>query len=413
MLTKLICNGQPLTGKVVFQSVSDSSESFSILAEQNSISFSLSKQILDRLPSAAQTGNVRTINNIPPSDWDGNFLLLGSLCTSVIDGSQGNDQLSDIQVGSNSLVIFDGCYACGTCRELAQLQQDIQGCSIWINGLKDCNLYYEPAASRLWDGMLAKKTQQASSCKLIPKTADRSAEFGNAIKLLYQYKSAVAMWNYLVRTRASKTEIIQAPQDYSGFIIQTKRSQDTCGSSDALSPVLSIRVRLKSGQTVPYLEEGNLGMGLYINKVTQNTYIQYGRDTGTADLRYDDVSLQVTKDSSNSSGIGFQARFTFSLDRTAPTFMSASLKVLPVIYTPDGTYSETFCLLPQLRQWVALRPYATTIDQALQTEKNVWQIQIQWNTGTEGDSAVLHEDFYYYTAYSKYPQESDSQSISN
>ena len=62
--------------------------------------------------------------------------------------------------------------------------------------------------------------------------------------MLYQYKAVVAMWNYLVRTKSGVTQILQAPEDYSGFIIQSKRNIDSCGKSSAGTPTFRIVIRL-------------------------------------------------------------------------------------------------------------------------------------------------------------------------
>jgi hypothetical protein len=56
----------------------------------------------------------------------------------------------------------------------------------------------------------------------------RQREFGKAVKLLYQYKAVVAMWNYLVFTKARSIEVVQASETHLGFIMQSKRIIDFC-----------------------------------------------------------------------------------------------------------------------------------------------------------------------------------------
>ena len=320
----------------------------------------------------------------------------------------------------HTLSIFDGCFPCNNCSTLAQLQQDIQNCQIWINGLKDCNLYNQPAAARLWNNMLNKKVQQSISCKLDSTiTQNRSEDFGQAIKLLYQYKAVVAMWNYLVRTKSGITQILQAPQDYSGFVIQSKRNIDSCGKLSPGIPTFRVKITLSKGvdnkgQVPSYLSAASLGIGFYISKVDQNSYIEYGRDTGTAYQRNSSgVSMNILQVSyTETDSIEIQVLFVFQPTKVAASTFSASVKILPVIYKLDheqAPASTPSAIL--LSKWIALRSYATTIEQAEQAERNTWNIQTTWTIPDQNDPN-LDQDYIYYTAYSKYPEESDSLSPS-
>ena len=373
----------------------------------------LSEDVLIRYPDRAQLdGSIYTINQIQPAAWNGNFNILGSLCTSVTDTTDKEDP--EQLAGSNSLLIFDGCFSCNTCNVLAQLQEDIQNCQIWINGLKDCNLYYEPAASHMWDNMIAHKTEMPVQCH-VNKTGlqSRQEAFGQATKLFYQYKAAVAMWNYLVKNRSyRKIQIVGAPQDYSGFVVQAKNKLDTCNSdAQELPKTLKLEIRLISGQIPELLQQANRGMGIFAAYVEQNSYIQYTLDTGIGQaIQSDAVDIEITSDSNDKPLV--RALFTFDPEQPASTIFSASVKILPIVYLKGQTYQksdQTPIQAPSqqiaaitLQQWIAFRPYATTITQAQQTEKNLWKVDAYWFDSAQADT------YYYTTSYSKYPIESDS-----
>ena len=263
--------------------------------------------------------------------------------------------------------------------------------------------------------MLDKKIQQSSLCKLDSTVVNnRQHDFGMATKLLYQYKAAVAMWNYLVRSKSGMTEVLIAPQDYTGFVIQSKRNIDSCGKEVLLNPTFTVSITLQTGQTKSYLEALQCGMGFYINKVDDNTYIQYGRDTGiTRQHSSSDVQMEVSSLSYLQDGqIQLQIRFTFYPIKQAASIFSASVKILPVIYKLGYNYPsyneqgeviqtyqapQTSPVKTSLAQWVAWRARATTIQQAMQTATNRWFINTQWF-----QQVSMEQSFYYSTAYSKY-----------
>lgn len=413
MLTGIRIANSTLTGNCKLQS--DSYTQFQ--TEGSLLRLQLRQPVLTRYPSRTQlTGAIYTINQLQPASWNGNFNILGSLCTSVTDMTDSSDpqQLAS----SNALLIFDGCFSCNVCNVLAQMQEDIQNCQIWINGLKDCNLYYEPAAGHMWDNMVARKTQMPLQCHVNKDgLQDRQEAFGQATKLLYQYKAAVAMWNYLVKNRTyRKIQIVEAPQDYSGFVVQAKNKLDTC-SSDALQlpKTLRLDIQLASGQTPALLQQVQRGMGIFAAPVEENTYIQYTQDTGRGR-----PSQTITTDISVaevSGALHIQVVFTFYPTQQAPTIFSAAVKILPIVYLKGQEYQQddqTTIQAPTeqvtqitLQEWITFRPYATTIAQAQQTEKNLWTVDAYWFGSQQPDT------YYYSTAYSKYPvEESDSGSQS-
>ena len=148
--------------------------------------------------------------NTKTADYTGTLLLLGSQCISVVDSGDTTDPQST-PADNHTINIFDGCKACNDCQSVWQVIQAIQQLHIWIIGLKDCVLYYQPTAQTLWtklnQGRQSAITDQTGRCSYTPRVYNRQQQFGKATKLLYQYKAAVAMWNYLVYNMSSKMVI--------------------------------------------------------------------------------------------------------------------------------------------------------------------------------------------------------------
>lgn len=247
---------------------------------------------------------------------------------------------------------------------------------------------------------------------------DRQHDFGMATKLLYQYKAVVAMWNYLVRTKSGMTEISIAPQDYTGFVVQSKRNIDSCGKDSAGNPSFYATITLQQGQTASYLASVDCGMGFYINKIDENTYIEYGRDTGiTRQQDTNNIQMTVISVSTVSNKIQIKIRFDFHPQRCASSIFSASVKILPVVYKlgydypvydSGGQIQQTYpapsdsCSQIDLDQWIAWRSKATTVTEAMQKAKNRWFIQTKWTSDPE--ETPIEQSFYYHTSYSKYTE---------
>ena len=405
-----------------------------------SYTIALAGSVVNRTPTRSQVPDIKgvyTINNIEPFQWNGQFTIYGSACTSVVQHTDTSDPLS-VPSNTHELVIFDGCYPCPICKDLAWIQNQIQNCQIWLQGMKDANLYYQGQAAQLWSARYQSKlsNQNPVQCFVRPTSIalDRSSIFGKAIKLFYQYRQAVAMWNFLVRTKSAHVQIVSAPQDFSGFIVQTKISIDTCGGSP--QPItLQIDAILESGQcdvdssqSGGYLQKNNLGMGFYADKTQQNTYIQYGKDSGIhgkqdqgEDIQVSGISVSQQQD----GGIKVSSAFTFTPSSAAKTILSAAFKVLPVIYIKGHTYqsqdqqgqaiSHTSPGQPisklTLSQWITQRADAINITSQSHQLANRWHMCIKWQ-GSVGSGKDLQQNLYFSTAFGKYPiaDESDSQS---
>lgn len=355
---------------------------------------------------------VRSINYTSPLQT-GQFMLFGDYCTSVVQHTDKSDPMSIAD--SNTINIFDGCKSCTDCQTQWYVQSMLQECLLWLAGLKDCVLHYQPAAARLWKQMLSKRTLKIQYCGKsdIDDQNYRQREFGKAVKLLYQYKAAVAMWNYLVFTKARSLQVIQAPQSHLGFIVQSKRIIDFCDAG--ISQVkLYITATLQSGQTNSFLSEQGRIMLVYAGEVQQNTYIQYGKDTASlgGGLDTGNVSANISAD--------MQPRvncvLTFNPTRECRAVFSGSLKILPVIcqgaYNPD--YQQPSTPLIDIQTYAAAAYDACDIDLGQLTNTNRWCISLAWQF-TVGDMTATKQDTeqvtYYTSGFGLYPTRSDSQSL--
>lgn len=355
---------------------------------------------------------VRSINYTSPLQT-GQFMLFGDYCTSVVQYTDKSDPLS--AADSNTINIFDGCKSCTDCQTQWYVQSMLQECLLWLAGLKDCVLHYQPAAARLWKQMLSKRTLKIQDCGKsdIDDQNYRQREFGKAVKLLYQYKAAVAMWNYLVFTKARSLQVIQAPQSHLGFIVQSKRIIDFCDAG--ISQVkLYITATLQRGQTNQFLSEQGRVMLVYAGEVQQNTYIQYGKDTASlgGGLDTGNVSADISAD--------MQPRvncvLTFNPTQECRAVFSGSLKILPVIcqgaYNPD--YQQPSTPLIDIQTYAAAAYDACDIDLGQLTNTNRWCISLAWQF-TVGDMTATKQDTeqvtYYTSGFGLYPTRSDSQSF--
>lgn len=360
--------------------------------QDNKITLSLG-DFLDTL----KTGYITSINQLPPDDFN-NIQLLGDMCTSVvtdIDPDSG-------QFGSKDITLFDGCQSCSTCDSVASIQNDLKNLQIWLSGLKDCQLYYEGGAYRLWNQMIQKKNQNMSyigACGIQSKL-DRQFK---AIRLLYQYKALVYMWNYLVFLKSGNTQIISAYESYTGFVVRSKRAIDTCGSIQAPQIKLHIQIQLVQGQLPQSLKD--LSMYVYTQKVQQNTLIQVTSPTGSIEKQASiQCSIQV-------QGTHIKAVIGFKPEQTCKGIYSGGIKILPVIGAKDVPTGKQGL---EIEQYVKLVNKANYITQQQQLKVNRWQAKVWWqypNFGSSGDidDNNSSQTKIYTTGYCTYPKDSKNE----
>lgn len=162
--------------------------------------------------------------------------------TKILDYPPEKSDLADFLttlkscVNHNIIYIFDGCSHCKyDCYQQVQLYKKIRDMQLLLIALKDCQLYTMQTCASLRTKLIKEAsiaTQPLPPCEFNSKTADFDKLFEKynlvGLQLLYQYKSLVALWNYLVKKRSTKIKITQAYQDYSGFDIITQAAWQPC-----------------------------------------------------------------------------------------------------------------------------------------------------------------------------------------
>ena len=362
---------------------------------------------------------ISRIQGIQP-DQQGNIFLLGDYCISLTDHTDNSDPDS-VPKNEHQITIFDGCSGCNTCKDQWRIQDMAQTCLLWMVGLKDCIIHYEPAAARLWQQMLQKYVLQVQHCgsSELSDKEFRSRQYGKAVKLLYQYKATVAMWNYLIYTTAGTMQVLQAAQDYCGFVIQAKRRIDMCGSSDSSSnqtvPVqLWMKATLQSGQLASVLAQKNNIMRLFIMRVDQNTYMQYGKDTGNLVDQLDttniDSDFQIR--TTQSGGVQVQMTLQYAPEKPCNVVFSGAWKILPTIQLIEEDSGDTTQPLT-LQQYAKIRYAASDFSMEEQIKTNRWRIDVAWIYDLDNMKATKEntlQSTYFVSAYCKYPeQDSDSE----
>lgn len=201
---------------------------------------------------------IRTINGVSP-DSNGAFFLSGSECdswgyitggTAVDAGYKDGDGLlaaDPVVAGSTASGIWltDLCPACDSCEMLYRLKQEVIQMKLWLAVLRDVSLYQAgnelKEANWLWD----RKFPAEPNCGayVLGSTFSAYAKdegYSKGLQLIQQYMTTVHMWNYLVN-RNNKSDVISiAPEDTSGFVVQTKRSVTSCSSKQKISCRVSI-----------------------------------------------------------------------------------------------------------------------------------------------------------------------------
>lgn len=368
------------------------SEDIDNSVQNNTISMSVKNPFsLIKKQQAPYISSIQTVQ----ANSVGDIELLGDMCTSVIDSTDPDytkfQSLSD-------LVVFDGCAPCSSCDKVAQLQEIVKDLNIWIDGMKDCQLYYQLGASHLWEKMIQKKQQQRNLVGQCTVQSSLQRDFNSAVRLLYQYKALVYMWNYLVFLKSGNTEILQASQSYAGFVARSKRSIDTCGGPGEIK--LHIRAKLIQGQTPENIPE-NRKMFIFAALVQQNTGIQYN-STETVNINQQNTyTSQITLLSDNT----IDACITFNPPESCKGIFTGGIKVLPVLSHSDLQISN----LLSLDQYIQLKQDANYITKEEQKLKNIWQIEVWWqydNFGSQGQIQQQNskETKIYTTGYYTYPQ---------
>lgn len=331
-----------------------------------------------------------SINNILPVNNDISFL--GQLCTSIIthedpdfekfedlltpenlltsvDLEKLNDPLNTLtlqdlleQKKKSLIILFDGCQPCsGNCQTLLELYRQIRDMQLWLTAMKDIMLYNQQDCVKAYDNiLLAKVGKEKRSEAMTACTNDtpliRPSDHFKGLQLLYQYKSVVALWNYLADRRTFINNISTASEDYSGLNITCKKSINLCAATTQTS---STKILLRIDV---YVQPGSQPLPKYTVQQTKqfqnnktNYYCEYtiadsdtnadakarGRFNFVLLCNASNTSMQLSSDSSNllseSSGLVFDITEiqTQTFDAKVPNGGTTQSKSLgSITYTP-------------------------------------------------------------------------------
>lgn len=356
---------------------------------------------------------VFSINGVT-TDSSGQFLLLGSGCVSITDSTDNTDPATI--ANKNQLVIFDGCRGCNNCQTVWQLLKQLQQCRMWAIGMKDCQLYYQNDASALWSILKDKRiTDPRGQCTwaktTISDSSYRSVQYGRALKLLYQYKALIAMWNYMAYNLNNVVKVQPTQEQFTGFVMQAKRSFNFgCGQTKP-KVKLTLTATFQQGQDThgicPKDDESQSDLQydkcVYVDSVPQNTYLQYDVDTGLMNGRNKATGNVTVTISGNANKIVAQAMFDIKTESRA--ICSFGVKVLPVLIALLEDRSDTVFQgqrggLITLQTYAQNRRKACTVDDTKLTQVNRWQISSKWQA--QG-YPVLSDTTYYTTGFGAYP----------
>jgi len=284
---------------------------------------------------------VSRINMIQPNER-GEFFIDGSECTSW-------DYLDD----ANGISLIDLCPSCQTCEAVYRLKYEVENMKEWINALKDVNLYYnDDVQSRLAALHRERITEDNDLYCSTDVQADPVKIKG--LRLLNQYMTLVHMWNYVVSQNNSSNLITIAPEDTTGFVIQTKRALSSCAKQQHVRCTIQVRMEPNGirddGQSVP-IDQETYPVSIYTPTSAEAAEIMFEPFDSN---QYQSIALQ---------GRRYMTKTSFA-DRPGDTDIKAYKKQATTCWTENdvtkdlvasvaGTYVVTVKFLPfvHYRAW--------------------------------------------------------------
>lgn len=195
-------------------------------------------------------GLLTTINGVPPTQ-DGNFFIQGGACDSIwmetgyISGGAVVDTAVNATESGGAVAIYDLCPACQTCDRLYTLTKAAEYYKMYFNLLKDVNLYKDATTRDRMTILSDARIATNASCGLTNTPIDVQADpvAIKGLQLFQEYVTTVHMWNYVVSRQGTQTQITTAPEDDSGFVVQTKYALPACTTEGEL-PTLKCTITI-------------------------------------------------------------------------------------------------------------------------------------------------------------------------
>lgn len=204
----------------------------SATTDVSGITMSVAADIDSVIDTYSGSEYVTAINDVQ-SDDQGDFLIEGSDCVSWTYTDQ---TIEDITLNNGlpvhgAILLTDMCPTCTKCENIYSLMYEFENMKLWINMLKDVNLYdLEDTKTRYLNLKDLRVTSPISPCGVYP--ADDTILKGT--QLFKEYVTMLHMWNYVVSINNYSSTIQIAPEDTAGFVVQTKHSVTTCGDNNTV-----------------------------------------------------------------------------------------------------------------------------------------------------------------------------------
>jgi len=198
-------------------------------------SVTIAPELYIQLPDELQY--IKTINGVAPTQ-DGEFFIDGSECDSW-----------DMLESGTGISIVDLCPSCTKCESIYRLKYEVENLKMWLNTLKDVNLYLtlsENGYNEVKTRALMLEQYRITGPNKMP-ACSTDVDFDNSylnmrgLQLLQQYITTVHMWNYIVSRNNASTVIDVAPEDTTGFTVQTKRALTSCACAQTICCTIHIR----------------------------------------------------------------------------------------------------------------------------------------------------------------------------
>lgn len=234
---------------------------------------------------------IQTINGVSSND-DGEFFIDGSECDSWGIIENGVDSITHEQVTgatTSGISLVDLCPACRTCESIYRLQYEVENLKMWVNTLKDVNLYINDDMDQRRTNLSNLRVTNLSDLCAAGLEQDDAYMQIKSVQLLQQYMTVVHMWNYVVSQNNASNVIEVAPEDTAGFVVQTKRALPSCADNQAIQCTIDVGApcAMKDDGTqiqLPY------HVSIYVPKPTLDASIfdlEDGKDVKSLDLHFE------------------------------------------------------------------------------------------------------------------------------
>lgn len=401
--------------------------------------------ITDDVYSSRGDTYISTINGVSPNN-DGEFFIDGSDCTSwgyILDGQDTIFVPAETTSFTRGISLVDLCPACKTCESLYRLQYEVENLKMWINTLKDVNLYEQAYMNQRRTNLRSFCVSPAtdSNTCAVNLTQDDSYMQLQSVQLLQQYMTVVHMWNYVVSENNSSNLIEIAPEDTTGFVVKTKRALPSCNGSRKIRCTITVSdpVAINDTNTIVSLPS-NYPISIYVPETPNVSILQNENAVKSLDLHFEPFDNKQTEALSGAT-MHIEAGATSSskivrtdiIDAKVAGTYIVSVKFLPFIYYQIWKLDEngnkvyisvrggtTMAITPNVSDptkttwdfgisghtWSALAMptqaqyiQAKTAPTCSVNFKLIWPITIKWEVITTGsESPEIHTENYNYMA---------------